>query len=147
MSARLSLSALFTASVLFVVGAAPAHAAGAPTTTELGLELVPWSKKLGERRYESPRDYDGTVKFFRDQFKGWKQIRWTREVSLPAVKYIHLENTGGTSKWEGVNIYVLPDGRVRYFVLERKVDKKEQKAAVAAPSSAAPTAPAAAQAR
>lgn len=97
----------------------PALAAGAPE--ELGLELVPYAKKIGERRYQSQRDYDGTIKFFRDKFKGWKTIRWMREVSLPAVKYIHLENTNDKSAWEGVNIYQLKSGEVRFYVLPRVV--------------------------
>lgn len=150
---RMSLRALLfaaalPAAVLVAVGvASPAHAGDAPNT-ELGLDLVPWSKKVGDRRYESPRDYDGTVKFFRDKFKGWKQIKWTREVSLPAVKYIHVENTTDSSRWQGVNIYALPDGRVRYYVLERvrppqAAARKDAAPAKTAGAPAAPTAPAA----
>ncbi|MCC7109320.1 MAG: hypothetical protein IT382_08540 [Deltaproteobacteria bacterium] len=104
--------------VALALGAPPAHASGA-TPSELGLELIPWSKKLAERRYESPRDWDGTLKFFRDKFKGWKTIKWTREVSLPAVKYVHITNTADAGKWEGINIYALPDGRIRYYLLAR----------------------------
>jgi hypothetical protein len=100
-----------------LVSAAPARA---DDNSDLGLELVPWSKKVGDHRYESPRDYEGTVKFFKDKFKGYKTIRWSREVSLPAVKYIHLDNLTTNAKWEGVNIYALPDGRVRYFLLEHE---------------------------
>lgn len=98
--------------------AAPAQASS-DTPTDLGLELIPWSKKLDERRYESPRDWDATLKFFRDKFKGWKTIKWTREVSLPAVKYVHITNVADSGKWEGINIYALPDGRVRYYLLPR----------------------------
>jgi hypothetical protein len=114
--------------------AAPAHAA--EPNNELGLELVPWSKKVGERRYESPRDFDSTVKFYKDRFKGQKTIKWTREVSLPSVKYIHIENTGTSSRWQGINIYALPDGRVRYYLLER-----EAPATAAAPKAGAPAEP------
>jgi hypothetical protein len=114
----LTAAVALVVAALTVVVALPARAADQPS--ELGLDLVPWSKKLGERRYESPRDYEGTVKYFKDKFKGWKQIRWSREVSLPAVKYIHIDNTGDSSKWEGINIYALPDGRVRYYLLERR---------------------------
>src|SRR5688572_1988398 len=94
-------------------------AASGDSNVELGLEMVPWSKKVGERRYESPRDFDGTVKFFKDKFKGVKSVKWSREVSLPAVKYIHLENLGA-GKWQGVNIYLMNDQRVRVFVLAKK---------------------------
>lgn len=111
--------------------AAPARASS-DTPTELGLELIPWSKKLAERRYESPRDWEATVKFFRDKFKGWKTIKWTREVSLPAVKYLHITNTADNGKWEGINVYALPDGRVRYYLLTRA-----PKAATAAAEKAA----------
>lgn len=96
--------------------AAPAAGADAPSS-DLGLELVPWSRKVGDHRYESPRDYEGTIKFFKDKFKGYKTIKWSREVSLPSVKYIHFESTAPGSKWQGVNIYALPDGRVRYYLL------------------------------
>jgi hypothetical protein len=102
--------------LLALVVAFPAQAA-APE--ELGLDLIPWSKKIGDRRYESPRDYEGTLKFFKDKFKGWKTVKWTREVALPTVKYIHVDNTNPDGKWAGINIYEMPNGRVRYYVLDR----------------------------
>lgn len=114
--------------------ALPSHAAD---NQELGLELIPWSKKVGDKRYESPRDYEGTVKFYKDKFKGWKNIKWTREVSVPAVKYLHFETTTENSKWLGVNIYELPDQRVRYFILERP---KAPPTPAAPPASSAPDA-------
>lgn len=109
---------LRTLALVALVAAAPASAS-ADTPTDLGLELIPWSKKLAERRYESPRDWDGTIKFFRDKFKGWKTIKWSREVSLPAVKYVHVTNIAENGKWDGINIYALPDGRIRYYLLSR----------------------------
>lgn len=122
------------------VGAAPASAS-ADTPTELGLELIPWSKKLTERRYESPRDWDATLKFFRDKFKGWKTIKWSREVSLPAVKYVHITNAADSGKWDGINIYTLPDGRVRYYLLARAPKAPAAKAPAASPpASSAPAA-------
>ena len=84
-----------------------------------GLDLVPWSKKLEEGRYKSSRDWDGSLKFFRDQFRGWKGIRWHREVNLPTVKYVHIQNLNPKGRWSGVNIYQLPSGEVRMFVLKR----------------------------
>lgn len=125
------LAARFTALALvgLAITATPANASS-DTPTDLGLELIPWSKKLAERRYESPRDWDGTIKFFRDKFKGWKTIKWSREVSLPAVKYVHITNAAENGKWDGINIYALPDGRIRYYVLSR---------APKAPATKAPT--------
>lgn len=112
------LSALAPALGLVIALTASVPASADPLS-ELGLQVLPWSKKVAERRYESPRDFDGTVKFFRDKFKGSKHIQWGREVSLPTVKYVHLANVDDTARWEGINIYVLPDGRVRYYILER----------------------------
>jgi hypothetical protein len=106
---------------------------------DLGLELVPYSRKVGEHRYESQRDYEGTLKFFKDKFKGQKQVRFFKEVSVPAVKYTHIENSGSSGEWAGVNVAVTPNGRVRYFIL----DKKGAPTPAAAPAKgAAPTRPA-----
>ncbi len=117
--------------------ATPALAASGPE--ELGLELVPYAKKIGERRYQSQRDYDGTIKFFKDKFKGSKTVRWMREVSLPAVKYIHLENNNDKAAWEGLNIYQLKSGEVRFYVLPRAVKTAALSTTTNAPST--PTAP------
>ena len=114
---RLALALALTLSTSFL---STSSLAAAPAAEELGLELVPYSKKLSERRYQSQRDYEGTIKFFKDKFKGWKTIRWMREVSLPAVKYIHLENSNDKAAWEGVNIYQLKSGEVRFYVLKRE---------------------------
>lgn len=120
----------------------PTPSRAADAGSELGLELIPWSKKVGERRYESPRDYDGTIKFFKDKFKGYKNIKWTREVSLPAVKYIHLENTNDSSKWQSVNIYEFPDRRVRYFIMDKqRIEAPAAQKSAPASSIAKPSTP------
>jgi hypothetical protein len=95
----------------------PLAQAADSANTVYGLEIMPWAKRLEEGRYQSPRDYEATKKFFKDNFKGWKSIRWHAEVSLPSVKYIHVENTAVKRSWDGVNIYELPGGQVRIFVL------------------------------
>jgi hypothetical protein len=102
---------------------------------ELGLDLVPGSRKLDAGRYASGRDYDGTLKFFRDRFKGQKSsIKWSREVSLPTVKYIHLENLSETGAWQGVNIYQLKTGETRIFLLPRVTKMTSTPVPTAAPS-------------
>lgn len=102
---------------LLLVVIPAAHAAGDKDGAVYGLELMPWAKKIEEGRYQSPRDYEATKKFFKDKFKGWKSIRWHAEVSLPNVKYVHVENTATKRSWDGVNIYEMPGGHVRIFVL------------------------------
>lgn len=87
---------------------------------EFGLDLVPGSRKLEGSRYASGRDYDGTLKYFREKYRGQKTaIKWSREVSLPTVKYVHIENTTDNGAWQGLNIYQLKTGEVRIFVLPR----------------------------
>jgi len=121
-----SLPLFVAAALAATLGATRARAAD---DEDLGLELVPYSRKVGEHRYESQRDYEGTVKFFKDKFKGNKAVRFYKEVSLPTVKYIHVENTAG-GQWSGINISVV-SGRVRYFILERAAREK--------PSSSSPS--------
>ena len=104
------------AALLVLLGqAAPARA-----DDDLGVPLMAWAKKLAPHRYESPRDWEATVKFFHDEYKGQKTIRFGRENSVPAAKYVHIDNLATAARWDGVNIYELPDGRVRFFVLERE---------------------------
>jgi hypothetical protein len=119
------------ASLLLVVVAflsSPATLAGAPE--EFGFSMMPSAHKIGPHRYQSDRNYDATVKFFREKFRSFKAVRWMREVSLPGVKYIHAENDNTEAGWDGINISLMPDGTVHVFVLER------QKPAAAASSSA-----------
>jgi hypothetical protein len=106
-------------SCLVLVVAVAAGPAMAQRLEDLGLELTPYSRRLEDHRFVSGRDWDGTVKHFRDRFKGNKSVRWSREVSLPTVKYIHLENLADTGAWQGVNIYQLKNGEVRVYILPR----------------------------
>lgn len=99
--------------------AVPALAQDSKRPEVLGLELVQYSRRIEDNRYISGRDWDGSVKHFRDKFKGNKSVRWSREVSLPTVKYVHLENLAETGAWQGVNIYQLKTGEVRISVLPR----------------------------
>lgn len=85
-----------------------------------GLEIVPWSKKLEENRYKSGRDYKATIKFFRKKFAGSKRVKWHPEVNVTNVKYKYLQNLSKKRKWDGVNIYELPGGHVRIYVLPHK---------------------------
>ena len=127
------------------------HAGSVRADDDSGVPLLPWAKKLAPHRYESPRDWDGTVKFFRDEYKGQKTVRFGRENSVPAAKYIHIDNLATAGKWDGINIYELPDGRVRFFVLERAKkaasapppksgEPKSPAPTAAGPKAAAPTA-------
>ncbi|MFZ9887446.1 MAG: hypothetical protein ACO3JL_08075 [Myxococcota bacterium] len=94
-------------------------AARAETPKPYGVELLPWSKKLDDDRYQSPRDYGKTLEHFKKQFKGWKAVRFHAEVNLPAVKYVHIENSNPSAEWAGINVYEV-EGKVRMYVLKRQ---------------------------
>ena len=107
---------------LFVV-AAVSLASSAVRAEEIkayGLTIVPWSAKVDDDRYRSPRYFKDTIKFYDKLFLGWKNIKKHHEVNLPGVKYVHYENTNDDSKWAGFNVYQAgPQGEVRIFVLKR----------------------------
>ena len=100
--------------VLLVALVAPA-AQAAPKVH--GVELMNWAKKVDEDRYKSPRDFEKTVKFFRDAYKGWRTIKRHRDVSLPGVKYLHFENLAKKREWDAINIYEVPGGHVYIYIL------------------------------
>lgn len=116
-------------------GALMSGAAAAQSARVHGVDIVPWSKKMGDGRYRSGRDFAKTLKFFRDNFRGSKRVRWHAEVNLPQVKYKHLENLSKKRKWDGVNIYELPKGQVYIYVLEH-VEAPETPAAGSAKKGA-----------
>ena len=89
----------------------------------LGLELMPWSEKVDERRYKSTRNFEETIDYFRKKFKGSKQIEWRNTVSLVGVKYAHIENQNSDSLWVGANIYEIRGKGVFTYVLARSTAK------------------------
>ena len=88
-----------------------------------GVELHRWFKEIEPNRYASSRDYKRTIKFFRDQFRGVGGIRWHGEVNLPSVKYIYIQNRNRDRLWDGIHIYEIPGGKIRFFVLPHRSEK------------------------
>ncbi|MBN2362148.1 MAG: hypothetical protein JXR83_22040 [Deltaproteobacteria bacterium] len=109
------------------IGVALLLAAGSARAEEIkayGLTIVPWSAKVGDDRFRSPRDFRDTVKYYDKMFLGWKNVKKHREVNLPGIKYVHYENTNADSKWSGFNVYQAgPQGEVRIYVLRRIGDR------------------------
>lgn len=87
---------------------------------DLGITLLPTASRIEPHRWSSGRDWEATVKFFKEKFRGLKNVRTYREVSLPNVKYVHYENTNPTSAWQGINVYQLKNGQVRIYLLPRE---------------------------
>ena len=115
MHSRLHL--LLIAALFFGLASSSASAANGPE--ELGMTLLPTANRIEAHRYTSGRDWEATLKFFREKFRGLKNVRTFRKVSLPNVKYVHYENANPTSAWQGVNVYQTKTGQVRIYVLPR----------------------------
>lgn len=112
MSTRMMLKAVIVSVLLF----SSAAAAGDGPKVH-GLELVPWSKEVEPDRYRSSRDFEKTKKHFRETLPR-SSVKWHREVNLPSVKYVHIENLAKNRTWDGVNVYLLPNGQVMMYVLK-----------------------------
>jgi hypothetical protein len=122
-----------------VVVVATLGAPGARAVEEFGLELPLGTRRVGDHRWQVERNYDAAVKFFREKFRGSKNVRWMREVSLPGVKYVHVQNINEASAWEGLNIYRMADGSVRLYFLERRAPAATTSAPPAPAATTAPT--------
>lgn len=112
--------------------------AGAAMATEpkvYGIELVPYSRKIDDDRYRSSRDWSGSMRYFKKKFAGWKYIRWHSVVNLPAVKYVFIENTYPKRQFDGINVYELPGGEVRMYILKHVEPEAEKAEADAAKGS------------
>jgi hypothetical protein len=80
-----------------------------------GALLPDGAVKVAENRYRVPRDYEETLKFFRQTYGA----RYTRRpiADQPGVKAVHIENPDARpGQWEGLNVYELK-GETRVFVL------------------------------
>ena len=108
--------------ILFIAG--PSYSQSKNTVH--GIELGRWVKEIEPNRYASSRDYKRTIKYFRDEFKGVSGIRWHAEVNLPSVKYIYIENRNRKRLWDGIHLYEIPGGKIRFYILPH-IDKSEAK--------------------
>jgi hypothetical protein len=112
----MTMSRLLVVCVLVLTTSLSARAA-APE--DLGITLLPSSSRIEAHRYNAGRDWEATTKFFREKFRSSKNVRTSREVSLPNVKYVHYENSNEASAWQGINVYQLKSGQVRIYLLPR----------------------------
>ncbi len=101
--------AALAAAALAVPGAALAErVAGAVIPDE--------ATRIGENRYQVPRSYDDTIKFYRQVYVPARYAR-RQIVDQPGVKAVHIENPDARpGTWEGLNVYELK-GETRVFVL------------------------------
>ena len=80
-----------------------------------GVLLPDGAEKVAENRYRIPRNWDDTIRFYRQTYPP----RYTRRpiADQPGVKAVHIDNPDAKPGiWDGLNIYEAK-GEVRIFVL------------------------------
>jgi hypothetical protein len=87
-------------------------AAGAETIS--GAQLPDGVQKVGENRYRAPRDFEGTMTYYRSVYPVGAFPRKS-VVNQPGVKAVHIVNPSGKN-FEGLNIYEAND-EVRIYVV------------------------------
>lgn len=88
-----------------------------------GAVVLDEAKKVSEGRYESGRDWDKTVTYFRTVYGKEKGIVWQRLETTPKVSGYHLANTLADRTWDGINLYHA-EGKVIIVVLKHEPAKK-----------------------
>jgi hypothetical protein len=83
-----------------------------------GALLPDGADKVAENRYRVPRNWDETIRFYRQVYPP----RYTRRpiADQPGVKAVHIDNPDAKpGTWDGLNIYETK-GEVRIFVLTKR---------------------------
>lgn len=99
-----------------------AVAAGAETIN--GAQLPDGVQKVGENRYRAPRDFDGTMTYYRSVYPVSAYPRKSI-VNQPGVKAVHIVNPSGKN-FEGLNIYEAND-EVRIYIVPVQSSAKSAK--------------------
>jgi hypothetical protein len=83
-----------------------------------GALLPDGAEKVAESRYRIPKNWDETIRFYRQTYPP----RYTRRpiVDQPGVRAVHIDNPDAKpGAWDGLNIYETK-GEVRVFVLVKR---------------------------
>lgn len=106
-------SRLYKAALLLVLGGL---LVATPAVAEVvsGAQLPDGSRKVGDRRYRSPKDYEDTLKYYRSVYPPGAFPRRSI-VSQPGVKAVHIVNPSGKN-FAGLNVYEARD-EVRIFIV------------------------------
>ncbi|RME29775.1 MAG: hypothetical protein D6806_00915, partial [Deltaproteobacteria bacterium] len=88
------------------------------------------AKKVGEHRFRSPRDYDGTIEYY------LKTVIWPGQAEKidicnnTEVRAVHLRNRRSHKRWEGLNIYEVKGTTYIYVLLsDKELERIEKKKA------------------
>jgi hypothetical protein len=81
--------------------------------SDLGATLPDNARQVGEHRYKSPSDWEGTMKFYK---KVYSPSTWRNVINQPGVKAVHIPNPSGKGEWLGLNVYEANE-EVRIYVV------------------------------
>jgi hypothetical protein len=81
--------------------------------SDLGATLPDNARQVGEHRYKSPSDWEGTMKFYK---KVYSPSTYRNVINQPGVKAVHIPNPSGKGEWLGLNVYEANE-EVRIYVV------------------------------
>ncbi|NMO17309.1 hypothetical protein HPC49_06620 [Pyxidicoccus fallax] len=90
-----------------------------------GAQLPDGSQKVGENRYRAPRDFEGTLEYYRAVYSTSSYPR-RQIVNQPGVKAVHISNPSGKN-FAGLNIYEANDEVRIYIVPVEQASKPAKK--------------------
>lgn len=118
-------------SLLFAAGLGLGLAPSAAEAVRVHGATVPDdARSLGGGRFQSTKDWDKTVSFFRSAHPNraagivWRPLETNQKVSG-----FHIENTRRDRSWDGINVYQTEDGKIFISVLEAKPEVRGTPAA------------------
>lgn len=89
-------------------------ATGAGAEVVSGAQLPDGSQKVGENRYRAPKDFEGTLDYYKNVYSTSSYPR-RQIVNQPGVKAVHISNPSGKN-FAGLNIYEAND-EVRIYIV------------------------------
>ncbi|MCP3105428.1 hypothetical protein LZ198_41865 [Myxococcus sp. K15C18031901] len=90
-----------------------------------GAQLPDGSQKVGENRYRAPKDFEGTLEYYRSVYSTSSYPR-RQIVNQPGVKAVHISNPSGKN-FAGLNIYEANDEVRIYIVPTQQAPKPAKK--------------------
>ncbi|MBN2495643.1 MAG: hypothetical protein JXR96_13700 [Deltaproteobacteria bacterium] len=101
--------------------------------------IIPWAKKVGENRYRSPRNFDGTVEYYQKVLRGEWRVSWHKIINVSGTRAKHIKNLKPNGRWEGINIYEFKGSTYVFVVFSdaelERIEAKEKKRRKASKSS------------
>jgi hypothetical protein len=106
-----------------LLAAVLARADEAPPVPYHGAPLIPYAKSVGEHRFRSPRNFDGTMEYYQKAVLGKWKVALEKIVNNAEIRAVHIKNLE-SGPWEGLNIYENKGAAYIFVVLSDEELKK-----------------------